>query len=112
MRKLRRSRRDSTRHIALSESDEVVFVVTGGDEDRACAEYILDLVNDVKADPDPYLHRVRKSDSARDLEDSRAKGRAGIHPDDIDRCCVPNQYDFSLVVHDCNGVLTVAPCPP
>ncbi len=67
----------TARAIRACGQDTVSFVVTGthagwdGDEDRACAEYVLALAQGRRPDPTPFLDRVRASQPGRNLGDPK-----------------------------------------
>src|SRR5215211_826179 len=79
----------------------VTYVVTGddgrGEEDVACAEYLMALLEGGDADPAPYLRRAGRSDLARRLAQGARAGYPGIHPDDVAHCLDVNRYDFTMV---------------
>lgn len=114
-------------HLRASTTADTVYVVTGddgtADEDRACAEYIARLTEtetgpgtdpgtdsgtEPGTDPAPYLARARGSRAAADLAAGR---RAGVHPDDVDRCTEANRFPFAMAAARENGLLVLRPVP-
>lgn len=75
--------------------DDVCFVVTGGDEDRACADHIVELLR--HADPGTtYVERARQSDSAADLYRGVADGYLGVDERDVEMCLELDRFDFAM----------------
>jgi 2-phosphosulfolactate phosphatase len=79
----------------------VTFVVTGdkgaAQEDRACADYIAELVNGRDVDPEPYLRRAAGSMAAADLLRGVELGYRGVHRDDLSRCLELDRFPFPMV---------------
>jgi 2-phosphosulfolactate phosphatase len=82
---------------------EVTFVVTGGDEDRACAEYLAGLLHG-RGEPHSYLERVRRSRAA--LAFQGVEG-PGVHELDVDYCCQLDRFGFAMQVSRRDGVLAL-----
>jgi 2-phosphosulfolactate phosphatase len=81
------------------EPDGVTYVVTGNegraDDDLACAEYLVELVEGRAPDPAPPLARVAKVGER--LREAAATGRfGGVHEDDVDLCCELDRFDFAM----------------
>ncbi|WP_412539880.1 2-phosphosulfolactate phosphatase [Longispora sp. K20-0274] len=72
------------------------FVVTGGDEDRECAEFIAAVQRDPDTAPEPYLERSRGSRGAARLADGLAAGYTGIHALDVERSLALDVLDRPL----------------
>jgi 2-phosphosulfolactate phosphatase len=81
----------------------VTFVVTsdmgGAQEDRACANYIAELVDGRDADPRPYLREAAESMAAADLLRGVELGYRGVHRDDVSRCLELDRFPFAMVAH-------------
>jgi len=88
--------RATARRLAQIHPPRVAFVVTGildwrdGDEDDACADYIIALLQDEAVDPAPYLERVRRSTAGQDFQRLVDEGL----PRDLDLCTQVNRFDF------------------
>jgi len=91
--------------------DEVSFVVTGfsydgGEEDRACAEYLESLLLNSSTDPTVFLDRVRDSHDGRQFLQA-AMPHAPIT--DLDYCTSLDRYDFAMPVTRGNGGYVIRP---
>jgi 2-phosphosulfolactate phosphatase len=79
----------------------VTYLATGEDgqaeEDLACAEYLMALLDGGRADPAPYLQRAGQSQLARQLTRAARDGNRGVHPDDVAYCLAVDRYDFTMV---------------
>lgn len=73
------------------------FVVTGGEEDRECAEFIAALQADPGTAPEPYLERSRRSRGAARLARGVADGYPGIHALDVERSLTLDVLDRPLL---------------
>lgn len=98
----------TARAIRTERPSEVTFVLTGvgerdGDEDRACADYLAELVQGRSPDPTPYLDRVRASDAAA-LFDG---GNPDLPPPDVDLCARVDTVDFAMHVASGDGHPTI-----
>ncbi|MFD5840839.1 2-phosphosulfolactate phosphatase [Streptomyces chartreusis] len=87
----------TARFLRTQDGGPLTFVVTGeggqADEDRACAEYIGQLVSGGDVDAAPYLQRARTSRAAADLAAGR---RSGCHPDDVELCLEIDRFPFAM----------------
>ncbi len=93
----------TARYLAHSGLHQIAFVITGaddhrdGDEDAACADYIAALLQDGRADPQPYLQRAMTSDVGRWFAD-----RAEMRPD-LELCLAVDRIQTAMpvrLVHD------------
>jgi 2-phosphosulfolactate phosphatase len=79
----------------------VTYVATGeegrAEEDVACAEYLMALLDGGSPDPAPYLRRAGQSELATRLARHGRDGYPGIHPDDVAYCLAVDRYDFTMV---------------
>jgi 2-phosphosulfolactate phosphatase len=76
--------------------EEVCFVVTGGDEDLACAEHLTCLLRG--EDPGAeFVERARRSDSAADLSEGFRKGYRGVDQRDVEMCLELDRLDFAML---------------
>ncbi len=91
-----------------AEVDAVSFVLGGGDEDRACAEYIAALVSGDTPDSD-LVDRARRSPAAFDLAEGVAKGFAGVNDRDVDMCLELDRFDFTLTARRHEATLILEP---
>ncbi|GIG60440.1 hypothetical protein Lfu02_48120 [Longispora fulva] len=73
------------------------FVVTGGEEDRECAEFIAALREDPDTAPEPYLERSRRSRAAVRLAEGVASGYSGINALDVERSLALDVLNRPLV---------------
>lgn len=76
-------------------ASDVVFVVTGGDEDLACAEHISCRL----AGKDPgnaYIDRARHSPATRNLLEGVRRGYWGVDAADVDMCLDLDRFNFAL----------------
>jgi 2-phosphosulfolactate phosphatase len=93
-------------YIQKLEAEVVTFVITGehgedgGDEDRACAEYLESLLRGGLPDPVPYLERARQSRDALLLLDP---DHPAFPASDLGFCCGIDTFDFAMRVHKENG---------
>lgn len=85
----------TARVLVAKNATDVVFVVTGGDEDLACAEHISCTL----AGEDPgnaYVDRARHSPAASDLLEGVRRGYRGVDATDVDMCLDLDRFDFAL----------------
>jgi len=87
---------------------EVTFVLTGvgerdGDEDRACADYLTELLQGHTPDPAPYLERVRASDAGALFD----PGTPDLPSSDLELCARIDTVDFALHVRSSDGRPTI-----
>ena len=86
--------------------ETVSFVLGGGDEDRACAEYIAALVTGAAADGD-LVDRARRSPAALALAEGVTKGLPGVSDRDVDMCLELDRFDFTLTARRGDGTLVL-----
>ena len=76
----------------------VTFVITGdggrSDDDRACGEYLRELIEGRTPDPAPFLRRVDVVGEG--LRQGVARGYKGVHPHDVSLCCELDRFAFAL----------------
>jgi len=89
--------------------DRVLFVPTGGDEDRACVEWLQALLTSASVCPAALLDRVRRSEAARDLAAGLAKGYPGVDADDVALACQPDSVDIALIRDERDGQVRLRP---
>jgi len=100
----------TARMIRKLEPPQVTFVLTeygregGGDEDAACADYLEALLNGQTPPVEPFLQRVRGSQSAQALSDPSRPDNAAI---DIDYCTQVDRFDFAMQACRENGLLVL-----
>lgn len=76
----------TARAIRALADGHVTFVVTGadrrrdGDEDRACADYLVALLDDDRPDPEPFLRRVAASTAGRVFMEAARPASVGRRP--------------------------------
>lgn len=93
-------------HLERLSPRRVVLVVTGsaaadgGDEDRACAEYLAALLGGHRPDPAPYLERVRRSAAARKFAPD---GPLGRYHADVERCAALDTAPYALSAEVAGG---------
>ena len=93
----------TVRHLAGARAEHVTFVVTGGEEDQACAEYIAGLLGGGPPDLSA-LARARSSPAAIDLMEKGADDTyTGVDPADVDMCLELDRFAFTLEVTDIDG---------
>jgi 2-phosphosulfolactate phosphatase len=97
--------------IRESGSARVYYVITGdngtAEEDRACAEYIAALVENVDVDAAPFLSRAADSDAAQSLARRVELGVPGVHARDVETSLVANRFDFVMRAHEEAGLLVL-----
>jgi len=92
--------------------DEVTFITTGifknrdGDEDIACADYLTALLSGDRPDPQPFLERVRRSDSGKLFT-----GQAGedFLQEDLNLAMQIDRFNFSMPVERRDGLMVLHP---
>ena len=88
--------RATARRLEPLQPQQVAFVITGklewrdGDEDDACADYIIALLADPSTDPAPFLARVQQSSAGRDFSRRTEENM----PRDLELCMQANRFDF------------------
>jgi 2-phosphosulfolactate phosphatase len=93
-------------YIQKLKAKAVTFVITGdygedgGDEDRACAEYMESLLKGERPNSVPYLERTRQSRDARLLLDP---DHPAFPASDLGFCCGIDTFDFAMPVQKENG---------
>jgi 2-phosphosulfolactate phosphatase len=101
----------TARALRDSGSPKVYYVVTGmegaAEEDRACAEYIAALVEDLGADAAPFLRRAAESQTAALLLRRVQEGAWGVDARDIEACLEADRFDFVMRAGDEDGLLTL-----
>lgn len=99
-------------YIASLSPSSVTFVIcgekdgVGGDEDRACAEYLEALMADANTDVKPYLARVQNSRAAKKFLDVDAPGFPAA---DLEHSKNANAFEFAMVVERSGELLTARP---
>jgi 2-phosphosulfolactate phosphatase len=92
--------RATVNYIQTIQPDVVSFVITGfsydgGEEDRACAEYLEALLRDQSPDVNHFLGRVRDSHDGRHLLEA-ASPHAPVT--DLEYCTSVDKYSFTMPV--------------
>ena len=107
----------TARYVKDLAPDRVTFVITGMDvqddagEDRACAEYIAALLNELEPDVTPYLRWTRNWPRESDIGQFSPTALAGLLRD-RERCIEVNRFDFTLRVRRQSGLLVMRADPP
>ena len=88
------------RYIQARAPEAITFVNTGeiyngGDEDRACIEYLQARLQGRSPDPEPFLERVRRAPDARPFFDP---SRPEFPESDIEHCTSLDRFDFAMPV--------------
>jgi 2-phosphosulfolactate phosphatase len=96
----------TARRLRAAAPAQITFVVTGGDEDLACAEHIAALVAGDRPPPDA-LERARRSPVAGDLRSGPSRGYAGVDPGDVEACLELDRIDRVLEVRNEDGRLVL-----
>lgn len=96
----------TARRLRTAAPDEITFVVTGGDEDLACAEHIAALVQG-RPPPADALDRARRSEAAAELDSGPSRGYTGTDPGDVEACLELDRIDRVLEVHRVDGHLVL-----
>jgi 2-phosphosulfolactate phosphatase len=92
---------------------QVLLVVTEGDEDRALADHLADLLGDrsARGERTAYLQRVRASPAGREsLERGAQAAFPGVEPDDLARCLEVDRFSFAMRAVGAGELLRLAPC--
>ena len=85
-------------------ADTVSFVITGGDEDAACADYIEALLLSPNPNASAFTNRVRQSSHGRRFVESSS----GVFPvEDLDECCRVDHFRFAMRVARENRLLVL-----
>jgi 2-phosphosulfolactate phosphatase len=72
------------RAVQAANADDVAFVITGGDEDAALADYLVQLLHVGATDAAPYLQRVDDSAAAAQFREYAHRADfPGMHEDDL-----------------------------
>lgn len=93
----------------------VTLVATGdwvdrdGDEDRACAEYLEELLLGRSPDPGPFVERVRRSDFGRRFGDA---AHPALPAADLDHAAIADRFAFAMPVTRIDDVLVMRPSTP
>jgi 2-phosphosulfolactate phosphatase len=82
-------------------SQPIAFVVTGGDEDAACADYMEELLNGRTPDKAYYQHRVRQSPHGQRFMEP---GHVAFPAEDLAVCLEIDRFDFAMRVVRENGL--------
>lgn len=98
----------TARHLTESDAAEVSFVVTGGDDDLACAEHISCLLHGENPG-DRYLDRARRSPAAADLLEGVRRGYRGVDKADLDMCLELDRFKFALQANLHGDLLVLTP---
>lgn len=101
----------TARLLTAKNATDVVFVITGGDEDLACAEHISCALSGNPPDS-TYVDRARHSPAARDLLEGVRLGYRGVDPADVDICLDLDRFDFALQATRTKQHLTLKPVTP
>lgn len=102
----------TARYVARSELSRVTFVVTGvvagrdGDEDAACADYLMALLRGTTPDAAPFLQRVHASFSGRLFADP---ARPEFPAADLACCAEVDRFDFAMPVERRDGGFVMRP---
>ncbi|WP_329034016.1 2-phosphosulfolactate phosphatase [Streptomyces sp. NBC_00178] len=100
----------TARLLASTGADAVTFVATGeggrAAEDRACADYLAELLGGGHVDPAPYVRRARDSTAAQELRDGR---RHGSRSADVGLCLEVDRFDFAMRVTLKAGMAVLRP---
>ena len=104
----------TVRYIQTIHPDEVSFVITGfsndgGEEDRACAEYLESLLQEKSPDVRVFLERVWDSDDGQHLMEA-AMPHAPIT--DLEYCTSLDRYSFAMPVSRENDRFIMRPIKP
>ena len=85
--------------------DDVAFVVTAGEDDTACADYIGALLSDARPHFDEFAERVRSSDHGRDFQ----MDDADFPLSDLDACLALDLVSFAMRVTRRDDLLVMTP---
>lgn len=101
----------TARHLRDNRAKQVTFVVTGGDDDLACAEHISSLLHG--DDPGTrYVDEARRSPAAADLLQGVGRGYRGVDPADVDMCLELDRFDFAMQASPEADLLVLTPTSP
>jgi 2-phosphosulfolactate phosphatase len=106
--------RATMKYIQAIKPEEVSFVITGfsfdgGEEDRACGEYLEALLRDMSPDVTPFLDRVLDSHDGRHLLEA-AMPYAPVT--DLEYCTSVDRYPFAMPVILENNRIVIHPVKP
>jgi 2-phosphosulfolactate phosphatase len=99
-------------HVLAERPDDVTFVITGitddreGDEDRACAEFIADLLRNTAPDKDHYIERAYKSGAGQWFTDPE---KPEYLLEDLELATDIDRFDFAMPVAREDGLLITRP---
>lgn len=99
----------TTRYVKSLAPSDVTFVITGetyngGDEDRACAEYLEKQLKGQTLDPKSYIQRVYDCDDAKEHLDPK---RPEFPLADLGYCTDIDAFDFAMRIIKENGLLVM-----
>lgn len=89
-------------------SQPIAFVVTGGDEDAACADYIEELLVGRSPDNAGYQNRVRRSSHGQRFVEP---GHVAFPAEDLSVCLEIDRFDFAMRVNREGGLYILCPSP-
>ncbi len=84
------------------------FVITEGEEDAACADYIQELILGNKPEQSTYATRVIDSNGGRKFRDPQ---NSNFSPEDLKYCLEFNRFNFSLLVTQRDNMSIMTPSP-
>ena len=85
---------------------QVTFVITEGDEDVACADYLEALLTQPKPALEPYLQRVLLSPAGQSLGRSAIPGYLAA---DLEYATAANRFSFFMQVQKKNDLMVMQP---
>ena len=99
----------TTRYVNSLAPSDVTFVITGeiyngGDEDRACAEYLENQLKGQTLDPKVYIQRVYDCEDAKEHLDPN---RPEFPLADLDYCTDIDAFDFAMRITKEDGLLVM-----
>jgi 2-phosphosulfolactate phosphatase len=99
----------TARYIQKQKPASVTFIITGagldtdGDEDAACADYVIAVLRGETPDVAPFLQRVRNSTDGRFF----AQVPPRFPMSDLDCCLDVDRFDFAMAVERQYGLLVM-----
>lgn len=102
----------TARYLQQRNPAQITFVITGshtrdrGDEDRACADYVENLLRGEVPPIETYIQRVRSAVSAQKFLDPN---EPHFPLSDLDHCCKVDHFDFAMLVKREDGLFVLQP---
>ncbi len=104
----------TARYISVLAPEKATYAITGlrpggwGDEEAACADYLVELLENRNPSHAPYLQRVRESPLGRLFLDAE---KIDFDYQDLEYCLAINRFNFAMPVSKQDGGLIIVAHP-